>query len=429
MVKIMEKIQYLKNAINLIEENISTKIYVEQLARECYVSPRQFYRDFYSITGHTINEYIRKRRLSKSLNFIRYTKMSIIDIAYHCGYSSEAALCKTIKYYINMTPTEYRNSSYQYYFPVFNCDDFMQIEIKTEKIPKTLSILYYQTQLIGIESRAVAYWYSIAPHYKGRIFGRNEMQKGNQFCYEIMIEHSDDIINLLKNKNISIYKINPSAEGQYATTTVNNSEKNIIYAWDYLYNYWMKYSMFEQDVTPYFEEYVRKKDIVTKLILYLPVITRIHYFRINIVSCEDRLFIVSTKKGVNSEKLASNDLVSFIVKQYPYLLESQKEYYVCKENVTCTCGIRINESRYISNDGSISLLTIPKGFYAVVEGACFGGSEYEFILRQWVKENGYEPIDAPFTIYDVSKGRNKKEVVVQSFIRLKWQKNIRKMKV
>ena len=417
----MEKLFYLKTAITVIEKCITDKVAVEQIAKECYVSPRQLYRDFYSLTGHTINEYVRKRRLSRALSLLRYTNMSIIDIAYQCGYSSQAAFCKTLKYYLDMTASEYRNNSIQYFFPVFNCDNYRQIEVLTETIPETISIHFYHRQLNGIENRALDYWFSIAPNYTGRIFGRNEKQYGKQFCYELRVEYSEDTMSLIQNSRFKVSSVNSPMRCAYATTIVKNNLNDINLAWNYLYTYWLTHSMFEQDSNVYFEEFILRNSIVNKLILYLPVIPRINYFKINIISCEDRLFLVSTKKGSKSEKLASDQVVNFIAQQYPYLLETQKEYYVSKNNDSYTCGIRLNEKRYIMDDGSLSLLTIPEGVYAVIEGSNFGGNEYETILMQWVNENGFKPLDMPFTIYDVSSGNNHNELMLKSYIRLKWQ--------
>jgi len=42
----------------------------------------------------------------------------------------------------------------------------------------------------------------------------------------------------------------------------------------------------------------------------------------------------------------------------------------------------------------MNLLTVPKGLYAVLEGSCFGsGEEYEYVLLQWLAENGFEVTD------------------------------------
>lgn len=422
----MEKLFYLKNAITMIEKSIADKMNIEQIACQCFISPRQFYRDFYSLTGHTINEYIRKRRLSRALSLLRYSNMSMVDISCLCGYSSQAALCQVIKYYLGMTATEYKNSTYEYYFPVINSDVFRQIEVKTETIPKTISMHFYHNKLIGIENMAIEYWQSIAGEYKGRVFGRNEKQCGNKFCYELRIEYSEDNMNLIQNSKFKLSSINPSIKCSYATTIVKNNESEINSAWNYIYARWLKNSMYEQDKTSYYEEYVLKDRKVSKLILYLPVIPRINYFKISITSFGERLFMVSTKEGANSEKLASDIVMSFIAKQYPHLLETQKEFYASKSNDICTCGISINESRYIPDDGSLSILAIQSGMYAVFEGTCFGGScEYETILQQWLIENGYEVEDRPFTIYDISNGMKRNELVVKSYARIKWQKNIR----
>ncbi len=422
----MQKLFYLKSAISIIEECITNKMSVEQIANECFISSRQFYRDFYSLTGHTVNEYIRKRRLSRALNLLRFSKMSVADIAYTCGYSSQAALCKVIKYYLNLTATEYKNSTFHYFFPVYNFNAFRQIEVKSKTIPKTIAIHFYDNKLRGLENRAIECWQAIAPNYQGSIFGRNEKQCGNQFCYELMVEYSDANMVLIQSSRFKISSVKPSFRCTFANTIVKNNEQEIIAAWDYLYWYWMKNSMFRQDNFPYFEEYILKKGRIYQLVLCLPVIPCINYHKINITSCEDRLYMVSTKKGINPEKSAAETITEFISKQYPYLLETQKEYYVSKNGDVCTCGIRINENRYIPDDGSISMLAISRGVYAVMDGACFEDtSEYDTTLLQWIAENGYEAEEKPFTIYDISNGIKQSEIITKLYVRIKWQKNIR----
>jgi len=406
---------YIQSIIDNIEQNISEKINVEKLSSKCFVSSRQLYRDFYSFTGHSINEYIRKRKLSKALNLLKYSEISITDIAYSCGYSSVQSLCRSIKSSLNITPTEYRKSDDIYYFPIYDGITMKQIIVKSQLMPQMICLKFFHSQLIGIENKAVYHLLSVFPEYTGTLFGKNGSQNGNRFCYELYIEYSEDNIKKIEQSEFNDLTLVPEYTAVFACTSVKNNEQAINAAWDYLYCHWLKNSMFEQDNTPYFEEYVIKDNIIKKLILNLPVKSRKHLYKINIKHFDERLYITATKTGINAEKSASNIVVDFVVEHYPFLLETQKELYVSKMNDFCTCGININNKIHMHDNEAIQTLLIPKGYYAVLEGSCFGsGNEYEQVLFSWLRDNGFETVGTSFTIYDTTKGMDQDEIAVKS---------------
>ena len=417
----METKTYIKKAINMIEQGISEKIKIEQLSSECFVSPRQLYRDFYSFTGHSINEYIRKRRMSKALSLLKHSSMGLADIAYLCGYSSQQALCKSIKSSIYMTPTEYRNNkNTYYYFPLCEEDKIRQISIEYKTIPKMICVKFYHSRLTGIENWAVNRLLSVFTTYSGKLIGRNGQQRGNQFCYELYIEYSEEYSNLINKSQLAEYTVTSAYDGNFAAMAVKNKEEDISDAWNFLYGHWLKASMFEVNNTAYFEEYIIRDQKIKKLILHLPVKPRDNFHKIKIESFEDRLFVVSAKKGRNAEKSATKTVLNYIVKNHAYLIHTQKEYYISKRNETYTCGITLKKPIYIPDDGSMDLFTMPSGLYAVLEGTCLGSAdEYEEVLLQWLQEKGFEIISESFSIYDVSHGTNQKEITVRTQVRIK----------
>ena len=417
----MEKKTYIEKVIHKIEQSISEKIKIEQLSNECFVSPRQLYRDFYSYTGHSIYEYIRKRRLSKALSLLKHSHMSISDIAYVCGYSSQQAFCKSVKESTCMTPNEYRNhTNTYYYFPLYKEKKLRQIYIETKAIPQMIGIHFFHSQLSGIENRAVDYLAALLPSYSGKLFGRNGQQRGNQFCYQLYIEYSEKELKALEQSLCKEFFITPPYHTVFAYTTVKNNEQEINDAWEFLYGSWLKNSMYELDDIPYFEEYIRKDNRIKKLVLHLPVKPREHFHKINIDCFDDRLFIVSEKAGRYAEKTASHTVMNFIGENHSYLFQTQKEYYVSKKSNSCICGMNLKNPVYIPDDGSMNLLTVPKGLYAVLEGSCLGsGEEYEYVLLQWLAENGFEVTGTPFTIYDTSNGTGQNEILVKAQVRIK----------
>jgi len=414
----MESKAYLQSVITKIEQNIFEKINIGQLSSEYFISTRQLYRDFYCYTGHSINEYIRKRRLSKALSLLKHSSMSLSYIASECGYSSQQAFCKQIKSTILMTPAEYINSPDIYYFPICEGKKIRQIVIQNKMIPEMICLKYYNSQLIGIEDKAIKYLQSVLHNYNGTLFGRNGQQRGSKFCYELYIDYNEKYINTVIKCGLE-FSITTEYNGVFAFTTTKNNEQEINDTWDYIYGNWLKNSMFELDNTPYFEEYILNDNIIKKLILHLPVKRRENFYKISFNNFNERLFLISSKRGLNAEKDATKKLINFVSNYHPYFFTTQKEFYISMQNGWYFCGINLDNPVSVPRRG-IKHLNIPQGTYAVLEGSCFKNhEEYEQILTNWLQENGFETDGEPFSIYDTSRGMDKKEIIIKSQIKIK----------
>ena len=68
-----------------LEQNIANDLNVNRLAETGRLSRTQLYREFYNTTGHSVKEYVRKRRLSMALALIKHTDMPLVKIADECG--------------------------------------------------------------------------------------------------------------------------------------------------------------------------------------------------------------------------------------------------------------------------------------------------------------------------------------------------------
>ncbi len=105
--------QYIQSIIELIDLNIRTEqndeltlsILAEKLGySEYYVS-----RKFNEISGMTIRDYIRYRKLAFALKELRDTDDSILNIALKYGFSSHEALTHAFKDAYGITPSDYRS--------------------------------------------------------------------------------------------------------------------------------------------------------------------------------------------------------------------------------------------------------------------------------------------------------------------------------
>lgn len=83
----MMKDNLLNEMISYIEENLCEDIDYQDLSRIVGISEYSLQKIFVFLTGISISEYIRKRRLSKAFEEIKRTNSKIIDIAVKYHYA------------------------------------------------------------------------------------------------------------------------------------------------------------------------------------------------------------------------------------------------------------------------------------------------------------------------------------------------------
>ena len=84
----MEWFKKMNNAMDYIEENLADEISYDKIAQLAHCSVYHFQRMFPFITGVTLSEYIRRRRLTIAAFELQTGNAKVIDIASKYGYSS-----------------------------------------------------------------------------------------------------------------------------------------------------------------------------------------------------------------------------------------------------------------------------------------------------------------------------------------------------
>ncbi|TAH72755.1 MAG: AraC family transcriptional regulator [Anaerolineaceae bacterium] len=104
----IDYIEMAEKTISYINEHFAEKLTVEMLARQVGLSQYHFIRTFKKETGHTPHEYIINTRINSAKYLLKNSKLSIKDICYNTGFSSESVFCSAFKKRQGSTPTEYR---------------------------------------------------------------------------------------------------------------------------------------------------------------------------------------------------------------------------------------------------------------------------------------------------------------------------------
>lgn len=106
----MNMLKQLNDALLYIEQNLCDEIDCGKAARIACVTEDSFLRFFSYMTGMTLHEYIRRRRLSLAGSELQQSDERILDIAVKYGYDSADAFSRAFARQHGITPTALRKS-------------------------------------------------------------------------------------------------------------------------------------------------------------------------------------------------------------------------------------------------------------------------------------------------------------------------------
>lgn len=130
--------ELLNKIISYLEENLTNDIDTKKLAKKLGLNDFIMGRVFSIVTGITIAEYVRKRRLSLAFEELKLTDNKIIDVALKHGYDSSVSFARSFKKEFGITPSKVskdKGSTYKL-FPRMNFNskylkkDIIKYEIK-----------------------------------------------------------------------------------------------------------------------------------------------------------------------------------------------------------------------------------------------------------------------------------------------------------
>jgi len=133
--------EQLNKAIDYIEENLNNQIDMDKIAKIMCQPKSSFQRSFSLIMNITINEYIRKRRMTLAVVRLQNSNEKIVDIAILAGYDSPEAFARAFKEIHRVTPSEARNKNVRLnIFPRITCLLTVRGEIQMEMDYKIASV-------------------------------------------------------------------------------------------------------------------------------------------------------------------------------------------------------------------------------------------------------------------------------------------------
>ncbi|WP_025026082.1 AraC family transcriptional regulator [Caldalkalibacillus mannanilyticus] len=108
----MDSLENMNKALSYIEENLTNGIDYREMARIACCSEYHFKRMFSFLSGVTLSEYIRRRRLTLAAFDLKSRDVRVIDVAIKYGYQSPDSFARAFQLLHGVTPTEARNQGY-----------------------------------------------------------------------------------------------------------------------------------------------------------------------------------------------------------------------------------------------------------------------------------------------------------------------------
>ena len=97
----------IRTAISYINENLSADLSLEALAEVVSFSPIYFHNCFRASTGKTLRAYVEEQRIRKAVSLLMGTTLTLSEIAYECGFSSQSYFSYAFKKRMKKTPRQY----------------------------------------------------------------------------------------------------------------------------------------------------------------------------------------------------------------------------------------------------------------------------------------------------------------------------------
>lgn len=133
--------EVINETLRYLEDNIMTVRGPKEVAMSVHVSSSYLQNSFQMITGYTIGEYIRSRRLYLAAMDLIENDEKIIDIAQKYGYETQESFSKAFNRFHDATPNEIKkkNKPVKAFLPLkltFSVKGADTVDVIIEKMPK-----------------------------------------------------------------------------------------------------------------------------------------------------------------------------------------------------------------------------------------------------------------------------------------------------
>ena len=263
----------IERAVNFIEENLMEELTVEMISEKAYFSKYHFIRVFTAMTGETVGDYLRRRRISRSSKQLIDSDRSILDIAFDYQFESQEAYTRSFKKVYHTSPGKYRKlnkNQIAYGRSRLTIERLNHLKSNVTMQPRIVEI--GKKKLIGMsvmtslaKNNIPQLWNDFMPRIKEIA---NNVDSGfyevHPFDPEFKMENFTEDMEFEKWAAVEVDGIGTIPNGlrsitieggKYAVFEHKGTMDNIQMSFDYAYGTWLPNSGYEMDRIADFERY------------------------------------------------------------------------------------------------------------------------------------------------------------------------------
>lgn len=267
--------------VNHINNHLNEEMKLSVLAEISNLSPFHFHRITRAFLREPIGAYITRLRVEKGADLLRFTTLSVQDIAYNVGYEVPSSFSKAFRLWFNISPIEFRNNKK---ITIMKEEKINQdLNLKSPKIvqlPEKTAIYIGMTgdyQSLNYEDAWKKLWgqvkeqklFSAGIEHIGLSHDNPHVTEADKLRYDAcLVIHKPA-------KPVGEIGVKQIAGGKFACFLYQGSYKKLDEVYDYIYYNWLINSGMELRNAPVFEKYISNPNQVEesklKTEIYVPV--------------------------------------------------------------------------------------------------------------------------------------------------------------
>ena len=215
----------------------------------CNYSYRNINRIFFALHNETIGKYIKRIRLEKAAQYLKFSNLKITDIAFEVGFENAPAFTKAFKSKFDCSPKDFRNSveaNRKFIGP--NSDSKTDsLEFSIVFLPE-FEFLYLEYRGIYSDHIAVSQtWENLIDYYEqeesitantvflAELLDDNEISDSIHFRYNCAVRLNEP----LKFQPKGLFKTKKHKPQKYAKFKHYGSYENSIETYNNIYAFWL----------------------------------------------------------------------------------------------------------------------------------------------------------------------------------------------
>ena len=104
--------KYTRQIIDYIDAHYQSRISLDDIAAELKISVGYVAKVFKESTGYSVNDYLNRYRITKSIELLKLDQYRLFEIAEMCGFSEYKYFHRVFRLYVKMSPKDFISSNY-----------------------------------------------------------------------------------------------------------------------------------------------------------------------------------------------------------------------------------------------------------------------------------------------------------------------------